>query len=115
MVELEHILMNLEQELEKKARKQYAEDVKASRLRLMGYIDGVQAMRILFCRYLKEYQKEAETVRGKEEQEDKYDTDLIREIVDMHEKVKAILLLLKQIDFLGGNKEDVSEIFGKES
>lgn len=111
MKEAEKVFMRLETELEKNARERCKRDMEASRLRLLGYIDGVQDMRILLSRYLKEQEKE--TVQGKEETDDKYDTDLIREIVDMHEKIKAILLLLKQIDFLGGEK-DVSKIFGKD-
>ena len=112
MDKLEKVFMRLETELEKNARERCAKDMEVARLRLMGYIDGVQDMRILLSRYLKEQEKE--TVQEKEVEDERYDTDLIREIVDMHEKVKAILLLLKQIDFLGGNKEDVREIFGKD-
>ena len=112
MDKLEKVFMRLETELEKNARERCAKDVERARLRLMGYIDGVKDMRILLSRYLKEQEKE--TVQEKEVEDERYDTDLIREIVNMHEKIKAILLLLKQIDFLGGDKDDVSKIFGKD-
>lgn len=111
MKHIEELLLDLECKLEELARKNASDDQQISKVRLMGYIDGVQDMRLAILKTPRE--KETEAVQEREVAEENNDTDLIREIVTMHKKINAILLLLKQIDFLKGERKDVKGIFGK--
>ena len=118
MKEAEKILLDLETKLEENARGNHAEDFRASKLRLMGYIEGVRDMRLAISHIVREKTKE-ETVQESEVEDNGYETDLIREIVQMHkeiknihEKAKAILMIVNQIKIFGGN-ENAGEIFGK--
>ncbi len=114
----QEILLDLESNLEEKARMMFLDDSRMSRLRLQGYLDGMTDFRIELFRCLRE--KNEDNSMQESEVNTGYDTDLIREIVEMHKKIvkihemtKAMLLLLNQIDFLGG-KNDVEEFFGKD-
>ena len=118
MKEAEKVLLDLETKLEENARKAVTEDVRCSQLRLMGYLQGVKDMRLAISHIVREKTKE-ETVQEREVEDNGYETDLIREIVEMHkeiknihEKAKAILMIVNQIKIFGGN-ENAGEIFGK--
>ncbi len=119
MEKLEEILLDLENDLEKKGRKLSADDQKASQIRLMGYLEGVQDMRIEVSRYFRK-NKLNDTVQESEEEKEGYNTDLIRVIVQMHKEMKeihkkanAILMIVNQFKIFRGN-ENAGEIFGKE-
>ena len=114
----QEILLDLESKLEEKARMMFLDDSRMSQLRLQGYLDGMTDFRIELFRYLRE--KNENNSMQESGVDGDYDTDLIREIVEMHKKIvkihemtKAMILLLNQIDFLGG-KNDVEEFFGKD-
>ncbi len=120
MKEIEKVLLDLEIKLEEKARKELTEDIRLSRIRLMGYLAGVQEMRIALSHYLREKTKE-EMVQESEVEPGDYNTDLIREIVTMHKEVtnilkkaNVILMIVNQIKIFGGN-ENAGEIFGKDA
>lgn len=120
MEELKQLLLDLENDLEERARKTAADDNRCSRSRLKGYLEGVQDMRIALSHYFNE-NKLMKLVQGSEGEKEDYDTDLIREIVTMHKEViniqkkaNAILMMVNQIKIFGGN-ENAGEIFGKDA
>ena len=120
MMLTQEVLLDLESKLEKNARHLHQDDVRMSRLRLLGYLDGLSDMRIELSRYLR-VENFSDIVQESEVEMEGYNTDLIRVIVEMHnevrnmrKEVKALLMLVNQIKIFGG-EIDAKEFFGKDA